>query len=225
MHRSVRECRRARCLVCSRQRRHSKLWNKVAHLVRYFCSSGYQSDKIHISPPSLGLDEITALVELLHHYDDNGDAFRYPVSLDGDWHIDLPPLNLVALGELAQKMADAISCIAWYRDSGYQKATLGCPSPWPVHKINVSPPSDLPTRRRFSKHSWGSTSILVGGRSGAATSKKRTACKCLRSFSFSGSGDPLCFQYIQSFRALRATIRGSTRSLVEVSMATRVQGR
>lgn len=77
--------------------------------------------------PSVG--RIEAICSLLHHYDADGDAFRYPVSLAGKWHYGLPSLSLEALGGLSSELANAVGSFASFRGEVYSKAKLR--DPWP----------------------------------------------------------------------------------------------
>jgi hypothetical protein len=53
-------------------------------------------------------EHVGATCELLDRWDADGDAFRYPSSLDGDWHFDLPHLNLERLGALADELESTV---------------------------------------------------------------------------------------------------------------------
>jgi hypothetical protein len=52
----------------------------------------------------LSPQEIGAACDLLGTWDKDGDSFRYPCSLGGTWYLHLPPLNLRALGKLADAL-------------------------------------------------------------------------------------------------------------------------
>lgn len=72
---------------------------------------------------------IRAMCELLDHYDPEGDAFRYPVSLAGKWHTGLPHFSLEALGKAAKLLAGTVCSFTAARTEAYESTTLS--SPWP----------------------------------------------------------------------------------------------
>lgn len=107
------------------------LWTEAEHLVRSFHPSGGGYDPwIDIPAPEVDPDQIRALVELLHHYDKDGDAFRYPASLNGSWHDGLPHLDLRALGELARRMVNTVRSVTSVRQVAYEEATVSAASPF-----------------------------------------------------------------------------------------------
>lgn len=111
------------------------LWNEAEHLVRSFHPSGGSYDPwLDIPAPEVDPDEIGALVELLHHYDKDGDAFRYPASLNGSWHDGLPPLDLRVLGELAQRMVNTVRSVTSVREVAYEQATVSKANPF-IHLV------------------------------------------------------------------------------------------
>jgi len=107
------------------------LWAEAEHLVRSFHPSGGSYDPwLDVPPPEVAPDEFAALVELLHHYDQDGDAFRYPSSLDGSWHHGLPHFGLKPLGELASRLTSTIRSVMEIRRVAYEHATISRPSPF-----------------------------------------------------------------------------------------------
>ena len=53
-------------------------------------------------------DTIGGICALLGAIDPAGDGFRYPSSLEGDWYLHRPPINLRALGQLAESLEDSV---------------------------------------------------------------------------------------------------------------------
>jgi hypothetical protein len=53
-------------------------------------------------------DAIAGICALLGAIDPAGDGFRYPSSLEGDWYLHRPAINLRALGQLAESLEDSV---------------------------------------------------------------------------------------------------------------------
>lgn len=60
--------------------------------------------------------EVRTLVELLDSLDPDGDAFRYPMGLDGGWHSHVPAVSLRALAKSASRLAELVRATNEYRD-------------------------------------------------------------------------------------------------------------
>ena len=56
--------------------------------------------------------EVRTLIELLDFYDPDGDAFRYPMGLDGRWHSEVPPVSLRALANSATRVASLVKAMS-----------------------------------------------------------------------------------------------------------------
>lgn len=72
-------------------------------------------------------EEISSAVELLDHLDHDGDTFRYPSSLTGEWHIQLPAVSLAALGDLAEALAETVLAYDSVMTQLQCHSTLGAP--------------------------------------------------------------------------------------------------
>jgi hypothetical protein len=105
-------------------------WEATADLVESFSDAGRGIGQQLDVQARVSSSEFEALVALLQHYDPNGDAFRYPVSLDGNWHGDLPPLSLDALRDLAERARDTVLFFQVVRHVAYERATVSKASPF-----------------------------------------------------------------------------------------------
>lgn len=74
-------------------------------------------------------DRIRGVCDFFAHYDQEGEAFRYPLSNDQDWHFDLPSLSLDALAALASEFAQSVTAFQTLRRELYTIATIGNPRP------------------------------------------------------------------------------------------------
>jgi len=108
-----------------------ELWAEArTHAASFIAEGEAYAQRIDVPSPASRIEEIGALAELVAFYDEDGDAFRYPSSLDGDWHSELPHLDLVRLGELATRMRDTILCTTSLRSDAYANATISRPRPY-----------------------------------------------------------------------------------------------
>lgn len=107
-----------------------ELWEAArSHAASFIAEGVSYAQRIAVPSPASGVEEIGALAELVAFYDEDGDAFRYPSSLDGAWHAELPHLDLVRLGELATRMHDTVLCTSSLRSDAYDSATVSRPRP------------------------------------------------------------------------------------------------
>lgn len=105
------------------------LWKEIDAEVRDMHYSASRHGREAFDPmPSV--ERIEAICTLLHHYDKDGDAFRYPISLGGKWHHGLPSLNIEAVGRLSSELANATGSFALLRSEVYGEARLR--DPWPL---------------------------------------------------------------------------------------------
>jgi hypothetical protein len=107
-----------------------ELWEAArSHAACFIAKGETYAQRIAVPTPASGIEEIGALAELVAFYDEDGDAFRYPSSLDGGWHTELPHLDPVRLGELAGRMHDTVLCTSSLRSDAYDNATVSRPGP------------------------------------------------------------------------------------------------
>lgn len=86
------------------------LWSETKDLVRERHAVAHENNEIYLGGELLDPDEIEALCDLLGAWDNDGDAFRYPCSLTGDWFLHLPSLNLDKLAKMASAMESTVLC-------------------------------------------------------------------------------------------------------------------
>ena len=86
------------------------LWEQTKEIVRGNYARAQSNNVMYIGGELLPPEKVEALCALLGAWDKDGDAFRYPCSLTGDWYFHLPSLNLRALGELASAMESTLLC-------------------------------------------------------------------------------------------------------------------
>lgn len=72
-------------------------------------------------------DRIKAICQFFHHFDESGNAFRYPISRQAEWRFDLPNLSLTALGEMARELAQSVIAYRAIRREVYNSSTLADP--------------------------------------------------------------------------------------------------
>jgi len=84
------------------------LWKKAKLMVdTYSYDARAHSQMSGVGDP-LSVADLEGICDLLGAWDEDGDAFRYPCALDGTWHIEIPPLNLRKLGELAGSLTSTV---------------------------------------------------------------------------------------------------------------------
>ncbi len=80
--------------------------------------------------PPLDLEHLRELCVLLHHFDPDGDALRYPFSIRGNWHTHEIRLSMSAIGKLASDLTASTMCFAGYRSDVYVHTTVEDPEGW-----------------------------------------------------------------------------------------------
>lgn len=80
--------------------------------------------KEHVEPEAIG-----SLCGLFAHFDPDGDAFRYPAALNGDWRVGLPHFSLDQLAELSHDLNWTVNAHEALRHDRYEFATVRTPQP------------------------------------------------------------------------------------------------
>lgn len=105
------------------------LWQKaepmIKELRRAVESSAQQAGCGRPAP----IQRLVAAIELFDKLDPEGDAFRYPSSLAGDWNTQLPSVSLPAVGHLAEEIQETVLGYDSFMTDSYSFSTLR--SPWP----------------------------------------------------------------------------------------------
>lgn len=102
-------------------------WKVVEPLVREFHFDVAQQERTPGEWDPWSAEEVSSLVEFLDYYDPDGDAFRYPSSLSGEWRTSLPALSLHKLGDLASQLRDTVKSYEWFLTAEYECHRLGGP--------------------------------------------------------------------------------------------------
>ncbi len=72
-------------------------------------------------------EEYQELCILLHHWDPQGDALRYPFSMKGAWHSHRLRLNLDSIESLADRLSDSTLAYQSWRECVYTMTTVSDP--------------------------------------------------------------------------------------------------
>jgi hypothetical protein len=86
------------------------------------------ADRVGCGRPT-SIERLVAAVELFDKLDPDGDAFRYPSSLAGNWNTQLPCVSLRALGDLAEEIRETVLGYDSLLTESYSFSTLWSPRP------------------------------------------------------------------------------------------------
>lgn len=106
-----------------------ELWHKAQPMIRDL----HPAVEAHAQMSGCGhptsIQRLAATIELLDKLDPDGDAFRYPSSLNGNWNTQLPCVSLRALGAVAEEIQETVLGYGSAMTEAYSFSKLR--SPWP----------------------------------------------------------------------------------------------
>jgi hypothetical protein len=105
------------------------LWQKAKPMIVEL-RSAVESNAQHSGcghPTSV--ERLDAAIELFDKLDPDGDAFRYPSSLTGNWNTQLPCVSLPALGGLAREIQETVLGYDSFLTESYSFSKLRSPRP------------------------------------------------------------------------------------------------
>lgn len=105
------------------------LWQKAQPMIRELHSAVESSAQMSGCGHPTSIERLAAAIELLDKLDPDGDAFRYPSSLTGNWNTQLPCVSLPALGALAEEIQETVLGFDLLMTESYSFSKLR--SPWP----------------------------------------------------------------------------------------------
>lgn len=105
------------------------LWQKAQPTIAELHTAVESSAQMSGCGHPASLQRLAAAIEMLDKLDPDGDAFRYPSSLTGNWNTQLPCVSLPALGRLAEEIQETVLGYESLMTEAYSFSKLR--SPWP----------------------------------------------------------------------------------------------
>lgn len=105
------------------------LWQRAQSTIRDLHAAVESSAQISGCGHPMTMERLASVIELFDKLDPDGDAFRYPSSLAGNWNTQLPCVSLLALGSLAEEIQETVLGYDSFMTESYSFSKLGSPRP------------------------------------------------------------------------------------------------